>query len=65
MVQKKNSNAPHNNKKKNKPLNATKPKQSASFKKKNKGAGCFVCESTDQWCNAQNLYIKEGLIITK
>ena len=46
MVQK-NSNASHNNKMKNKQQNATKPKQAASFKKKNKGAGCFVCGSTD------------------
>jgi hypothetical protein len=29
-----------------------KPKQAASFKKKNKGAGCFVCGSTDHWANA-------------
>jgi hypothetical protein len=47
MVQKKNSNVSHNNKKKNKQHNATKPKQAASFKKKNKGDGCFVCGSTD------------------
>jgi hypothetical protein len=47
MVQKKNSNASHNNKKKNKQENATKHKQAALFKKKNKGAGCFVCVSTD------------------
>jgi hypothetical protein len=47
MVQKKNSNVPHNNKRKNKQQNATKPKQTASFKKKNKGAGCFVCRSSD------------------
>jgi hypothetical protein len=33
MVQKKNSNASHNNKHKNKQLNAMKPKQAASFKK--------------------------------
>jgi hypothetical protein len=46
MIQKKNSNASYNNKKKNKQQNATKPKQAASFKK-NKGAGCFVCGSTD------------------
>jgi hypothetical protein len=52
MVQKKNSNASHNDKKKNKQQNATKPKQAASFKRKNKGAGCFVCGSTDQWVNA-------------
>jgi hypothetical protein len=43
MVQKKNSNVSHNNKRKNKQQNATKPKQVAPFKKKNKGAGCFVC----------------------
>jgi hypothetical protein len=47
MVQKKNSNASHNNKRKNTQQNATKPKQEASFKKKNKGAGCFICGSTD------------------
>jgi hypothetical protein len=46
MIQKKNSNASYNNKKKNKQQNATKPKQAALFKK-NKGAGCFVCGSTD------------------
>jgi hypothetical protein len=51
MVQKKNSNASHNNKRKNKQQNATKPKQAASFKMKNKGAGCFVCGSTDQWAS--------------
>jgi hypothetical protein len=51
MVQKKNSNASHNNKKKNKQQNATKPKQATSFKKKNKGAGCFVCGSTDHWAS--------------
>jgi hypothetical protein len=45
MVQRKNSNASHNNKRKNKQQNATKPKQEASFKKKNKGVGCFVCGS--------------------
>jgi hypothetical protein len=33
MVQRKNSNASHNNKRKNKQQNATKPKQAASFKK--------------------------------
>jgi hypothetical protein len=32
MVQKKNSNASHTNKKKNKQQNATKPKQAATFK---------------------------------
>jgi hypothetical protein len=48
-VQKKNSNASHNNKKKNKQQNAMKPKQAATFKMKNKGAGCFVCVSTDHW----------------
>jgi hypothetical protein len=32
MVQKKNSNASHNNKKKNKQQNVTKPKQAATFK---------------------------------
>jgi hypothetical protein len=52
MVQKNNSNASHNNKRKNKQQNATKPKQTASFKKKNKGAGCFVCRSTDHWTSA-------------
>jgi hypothetical protein len=52
MVQKKNYNVSHNNKKKNKQQNATKPKQTASFKKKNKGAGCFVCGSTDHWASA-------------
>jgi hypothetical protein len=52
MVQKKNSNVSHNNKKKNKQHNATKPKQAASSKKKNKGAGCFVCGSTDHWESA-------------
>jgi hypothetical protein len=36
MVQKKNSNASHNNKKKNKQQNATKPKQVASFKRRTK-----------------------------
>jgi hypothetical protein len=51
MVQKKNSNASHINKKKNKQQNATKPKQAASFKKKNKGAGCFVCGSTGHWAS--------------
>jgi hypothetical protein len=45
MVQRKNSNASH--KKKNKQQNVTKPKQAALFKKMNKGAGCFVCGSTD------------------
>jgi hypothetical protein len=48
MVQKKNSNTSHNNKKKNKQQNATKPKQAASFKRKNKGAGCFIYGSTGQ-----------------
>jgi hypothetical protein len=52
MVQKKNSNESHNNKRKNKQQNATKPKQAASFKKMNKGAGCFVCRSTDHWASA-------------
>jgi hypothetical protein len=52
MEQKKNSNASHNNKKKNKQQNAMKPKQAASFKKKNKGAGCFICGSTDHWASA-------------
>jgi hypothetical protein len=51
MVQK-NSNATHNSKRKNKQQNATKPKQIASFKKKNKGASCFVCGSTDHWTSA-------------
>jgi hypothetical protein len=52
MVQKKNSNASHNNKKKNMQQNATKPKQAYSLKNKNKGAGCFVCRSTDHWASA-------------
>jgi hypothetical protein len=52
MIQKKNSNASHNNKKKNKQQNVTKPKQVVSFKRKNKGAGCFVCGSTDHWASA-------------
>jgi hypothetical protein len=52
MVQKKNSNASHNNKRKNNQRNVTKPKQAASFKKKNKGADCFVCGSTDHWASA-------------
>jgi hypothetical protein len=52
MLQKKNSNASHNNKRKNKKQNATKPKQAASFKKKNKRVGCFVCGSTDHWASA-------------
>ena len=52
LVQRKNSNASHNNKKKNKQQNTTKPKQAASFKKKNKGTGCFVCGSTDHWASA-------------
>jgi hypothetical protein len=47
MVQKENSNASHNNKRKNRQQNATKPNQATSFKKKNKGAGCFVCASID------------------
>jgi hypothetical protein len=51
MVQKKSSNASYNNKRKNKQQNATKPKQAASFKKKNKGASCFVCGSTDRWAS--------------
>jgi hypothetical protein len=49
MVQKKNSNASHNNKNKNMQQNATKP---ATFKKKNKGVGYFVCESNDHWSSA-------------
>jgi hypothetical protein len=54
MIQKKNSNASHNNnnKNKNKQRNATKPKQAASFKRKNKGAGCFICGSTVHWASA-------------
>jgi hypothetical protein len=28
-----------------------KPKQATSFKKKNKGVGCFVCGSTDHWAS--------------
>jgi predicted adenine nucleotide alpha hydrolase (AANH) superfamily ATPase len=52
MVQKKNSNALHNNKKKNKQQNAMKFKEATSFKKKNKGAGCFVCGNTDHWASA-------------
>jgi hypothetical protein len=48
MVQKKNSNVSHNNKK-NKQHNTTEPKQAASFKRKNKGAGCLVCGSSDHW----------------
>jgi hypothetical protein len=48
MVQK-NFSVSH---KKNKQQNATKPKQAASLKKKNKGAGCFVCGSTDHWASA-------------
>jgi hypothetical protein len=52
MVQKKNTNVSHNNKRKNKQQNAMKPKQATSFKKKNKGAGCFVCGSTDHWARA-------------
>jgi hypothetical protein len=52
MVQKKNSNASCNKKKKNKQQNATKPKQAATFRKKNKGASCFVCGSTDHWASA-------------
>jgi hypothetical protein len=47
MVQNKNSNVSHNNKKKNKQQNGMKPKQVATFKKKNKGVGCFVYVSTD------------------
>jgi hypothetical protein len=46
MVQKKNSNVSYNNKK-NKQQNTTQPKKATSFKKKNKGAGCFVCGSID------------------
>jgi hypothetical protein len=49
MVQNKNSNASH--KKKNKQQNATKPKQAASFKRKNKCVGCFICGSTDHWAS--------------
>jgi hypothetical protein len=49
MIQKKNSNASH--KKKNKQQNATKPKQTTSFKRSNKGVGCFVCGSTDHWAS--------------
>jgi hypothetical protein len=52
MVQKNNFNASHDNKKKNKQQNVMKPKQAASFKKKNKGAGCFVYGSTDHWASA-------------
>jgi hypothetical protein len=52
LVQKKNSNASHNDKRKYKQHNATKPKQTASFKKKNKGAGCFVLGSTDHGTSA-------------
>jgi hypothetical protein len=51
IVQRKNSNTSHNNKKKNKQQNAMKPKQATSFKRKNKGAGCFVCGSTDHWAS--------------
>jgi hypothetical protein len=47
IVQNKNYNASRNNKKKNKQQNATKPKQEATFKKKNKGASCFVRGSTN------------------
>jgi hypothetical protein len=36
ILQKKNSNVSCNNKKKNKQQNATKPKQTTSFKRKNK-----------------------------
>jgi hypothetical protein len=49
MVQKKNSNVSRNNKKKNKQQNASNPKQTTTFKKKNKDVGCFVCGSTDHW----------------
>jgi hypothetical protein len=42
MVQK-NSNASHK---------TMKPKQATLFKKKNKGVGCFVCGSIDQWASA-------------
>jgi hypothetical protein len=52
MVQKKNSNVSHNNKKKNTQQNAMKPKQTTSFKKKNKGAGCFVCGGTNHGASA-------------
>jgi hypothetical protein len=49
MVQKKNSNASHNNNKnKNMQQNNTKP---ATFKKKNKGVGYFVCGSNDHWAS--------------
>jgi hypothetical protein len=41
VVQKNNSNKSHNKKKKNKQENPTKTKQTANFKKKNKG-NCFV-----------------------
>jgi hypothetical protein len=51
MVQNKNSNTSHNNKRNNKQQNVTKPKQTTSFKKKNKGAGCFICGSTDHWAS--------------
>jgi hypothetical protein len=51
MVRKKNSNASRNNKKKNKQQNARKPKKAATFKKKNKGVGCYVCGSTDHWAS--------------
>jgi hypothetical protein len=51
MVQRKNSNVSHNNKRNNKQQNATKPRQTASFKK-NKVASCFVCGSTDHWASA-------------
>jgi hypothetical protein len=50
MVQNKNSKASH--KKKKKQQNAMKPKQTTSFKRKNNGAGCFVCGSTDHWASA-------------
>jgi hypothetical protein len=50
-VVQKNSNASHNNKRKNTQQNATKPKQTTSFKRKNKGAGCFVCRITDHWAS--------------
>jgi hypothetical protein len=52
MEQKKNSNASYNNKNKNKQQNVMKPKQAAMFKKKNKGASCFVCGITDHWESA-------------
>jgi hypothetical protein len=52
MAQTKNSNASRYNIKKNKQQNAMKPKQATMFKEKNKGAGCFVCGSIDNWARA-------------